>query len=150
MEKNYENLVIDFPDDGIARITMNRPERLNALTYGLVEDLHTALDFVDSQHEIRALIITGAGRGFCAGLDLTGFGKFLAPKILVSNSRAWRQQHIAELVHHMRDTRQPIIAAINGAVAGGDLSDALAILDTAVLQLNLVRHSSDWNFRMRY
>ena len=70
MEKNYENLVIDFPDDGIARITMNRPERLNALTYGLVEDLHAALDFVDSQHEIRALIITGAGRGFCAGLDI--------------------------------------------------------------------------------
>ena len=52
MEKNYENLDIDFPDDGIARITMNRPERLNALTYGLVEDLHAALDFVDSKHEI--------------------------------------------------------------------------------------------------
>ena len=45
MEKNYENLVIDFPDDGIARITMNRPERLNALTYGLVDDLHSALRF---------------------------------------------------------------------------------------------------------
>ena len=44
MEKNYENLDIDFPDDGIARITMNRPERLNALTLGLVDDLHSALD----------------------------------------------------------------------------------------------------------
>ena len=75
MEKNYENLDIDFPDDGIARITMNRPERLNALTLGLVDDLHSALDFVDNDQEIRALIITGAGRGFCAGLDLTGFGK---------------------------------------------------------------------------
>ena len=127
MEKNYENLVIDFPDDGIARITMNRPERLNALTYGLVEDLHTALDFVDSEHEIRALIITGAGRGFCAGLDLTGFGKIPGTEDFGEQQQGMAvQQHIAELVHHMRDTRQPIIAAINGAAAGGGFAIACA------------------------
>jgi|TARA_Y100001970_G_scaffold294171_1_gene447915 enoyl-CoA hydratase len=127
MEKNYENLDIDFPDDGIARITMNRPERLNALTLGLVDDLHSALDFVDNDQEIRALIITGAGRGFCAGLDLTGFGKIPGTEDFGEQQQGMAiQQHIAELVHHMRDTRQPIIAAINGAAAGGGFAIACA------------------------
>ena len=74
METTYDNLEIDFPEEGIARVTLNRPERLNAMTYGLVNDLHEALDAIDKDHAIRAVILTGAGRGFCAGLDLTGFG----------------------------------------------------------------------------
>ncbi len=46
MEQQYENVLVDSPVDGVARITLNRPERLNALTYGLVSDLHEALDLV--------------------------------------------------------------------------------------------------------
>ena len=55
METTYDNLQIDFPEDEIARITLNRPERLNAMTYGLVTDLHGALDAIDNDHSTRAI-----------------------------------------------------------------------------------------------
>ena len=127
MKDKYENLVIDFPEEEIARITLNRPERLNAMTHGLVTDLHEALDFFDSSHSVRVLILTGAGRGFCAGLDLTGFGKIPGTESFGEQQQGMAvQQHIAELVHHMRDVRQPIIAAVNGAAAGGGFALACA------------------------
>ncbi|MFL3020659.1 MAG: enoyl-CoA hydratase/isomerase family protein [Acidimicrobiales bacterium] len=127
MESTYDNLEIDFPEDGIARITLNRPERLNAMTYGLVTDLHEALDVIDNDHSTRAVIITGAGRGFCAGLDLTGFGKIPGTEEFGEQQQGMAvQQYIAELVHHMRDVRQPIIAGVNGAAAGGGFALACA------------------------
>ncbi len=127
MQHEYENVLVDAPADGVARITLNRPERLNALTFGLVEDLHSALDEVDRNHEMRSIIITGAGRGFCAGLDLTGFGSVPGTEDFGRPQQGMAtQQYIAELVHHMRDVRQPIIAAINGAAAGGGFAIACA------------------------
>jgi enoyl-CoA hydratase len=127
MEQQYENVLVDSPVDGVARITLNRPERLNALTYGLVSDLHEALDLVDGNHDIRSVIITGAGRGFCAGLDLTGFGTVPGTEGFGQQQAGMAvQQYIAELVHHMRDVRQPIISAINGAAAGGGFAIACA------------------------
>ena len=127
MEQSYENVVVDSPQPGVARITLNRPERLNALTYDLVSDLHQALDLVDSHHDTRAIIITGAGRGFCAGLDLTGFGVMPGTEKFGRQQQGMAvQQYIADLVHHMRDVRQPIIAAINGAAAGGGFAIACA------------------------
>ena len=104
METSYDNLQIDFPEDEIARITLNRPERLNAMTYGLVTDLHGALDAIDNDHSTRAIILTGAGRGFCAGLDLTGFGKIPGTEEFGEQQQGMAvQQYIAELVHHMRE-----------------------------------------------
>jgi len=127
MKDKYENLVIDFPEEEIARITLNRPERLNAMTYGLITDLHEAFDLIDGAHSVRAVILTGAGRGFCAGLDLTGFGKIPGTESFGEQQQGMAiQQHIADLVHHMRDVRQPIIAAINGASAGGGFALACA------------------------
>ena len=74
MSDGYENLAIDSPADGVTRIALNRPERLNAITHGLVSELHDALSAVDADYDARAIVLTGAGRGFCAGLDLTGYG----------------------------------------------------------------------------
>src|SRR5258707_2112060 len=110
----------------IALLTMNRPERLNAMTHELVADLHTALEQVRNDRTCRVVILTGAGRGFCAGLDLGGPGP--AP-----NADGWgqvgtgmkTQQHIAKLIPHMRALRQPIISAVNGPAAGGGLALAL-------------------------
>ena len=68
------NVEISQPADGVTQLTLNRPEKLNALTYDLVSELHAALDAVDRDHGCRVVILTGAGRGFCAGLDLNGFG----------------------------------------------------------------------------
>lgn len=120
-------VLIDEPAPGVTRLTMNRPDKLNALTYEMVDALHTALDAVDADHDCRAVILTGAGKGFCAGLDLNGFGTVPGTEDLgrVQQGMA-TQQIIAEVVHHMRDVRQPIISAINGAAAGGGFAFACA------------------------
>jgi len=118
---------ITSPKPGITQLTLNRPERLNALTYELVDELHAALDIVHADDKCRAVVITGAGRGFCAGLDLTGFGTVPGTEEHGRPQQGMAtQQFIAKLVPHMRATRQPIIAAINGAAAGGGFAIALA------------------------
>ncbi|MEZ5228371.1 MAG: enoyl-CoA hydratase-related protein [Acidimicrobiales bacterium] len=118
---------ITQPEPGITQLTLNRPERLNALTYELVEEVHRALDAAHADQTCRAIVLTGAGRGFCAGLDLTGFGTIPGTEDLGRPQQGMAvQQFIAKLVPHFRATRQPIIAAINGAAAGGGFAMALA------------------------
>jgi enoyl-CoA hydratase len=108
-------------------LTLNRPERLNAMNHELVSDVHAALDEIDADGDCRVAILTGAGRAFCAGLDLKGAGS--APNTEgVGRAQAGMlsQQHIASLYTHMRRVRKPIIAAVNGAAAGGGFAFALA------------------------
>ncbi|MDH4143775.1 MAG: enoyl-CoA hydratase/isomerase family protein [Acidimicrobiia bacterium] len=121
------NVEIDQPADGVTRLTLNRPERLNALTYELVDELHGALDAVHADHDCRVAIITGAGRGFCAGLDLTGFGTVPGTEDEGRPQQGLAvQQFIATLVPHLRSVRQPVISAVNGPCAGGGFAIALA------------------------
>jgi enoyl-CoA hydratase len=118
---------ITTPKPGIAQITLNRPERLNALTYELVDELHGALDAIHRDHRCRVAVITGAGRGFCAGLDLRGFGTVPGTEDQGRPQQGMAvQQFIAGLVPRMRSIRQPIIAAVNGPAAGGGFAIALA------------------------
>ena len=127
MSDSNSLVLLDNPADGVTRITLNRPSKLNALTNELINELHAALDQVDADHGCRAVILTGAGRGFCAGLDLNGFGVVEGTEDLGRVQKGMAvQQHIAEVVHHMRDVRQPIIAAINGPAAGGGFAFACA------------------------
>jgi enoyl-CoA hydratase len=116
-------------DEGITQLTLDRPERLNAMSRELVRDLHDALAAVEDDRDCRVVILTGAGRGFCAGLDLKETGDIAAdvadggggpPAAL----RA--QQHIAGLVTRLRALPKPVIAAVNGAATGGGLALALA------------------------
>ena len=67
-------LLVDQLDLGITRITLNRPETLNAMNSTLIADLHDALNRIASDPSCRVVVLTGAGRGFCAGLELGGYG----------------------------------------------------------------------------
>ena len=112
----------------VATITLNRPERLNALNTALSLDFHNALDEVADDPDIRAVIITGAGRGFCSGADvgqmqnsLEGQGGGPAPL-----QRIGMPAGVSELTPHLRRIPQPVIAAVNGVAAGGGLGVVLA------------------------
>src|SRR4051794_9207634 len=87
------------PRAGVTLLTLDRPERLNAMNHELVADLHDALDAVKRDRDCRVVVITGAGRGFCSGLDLKGAGE---PPNAEGLGRAQAgltaQQHIATLV----------------------------------------------------
>lgn len=121
------DVVIDRPSAEIALLTMNRPDDLNVLNKSLVTGLHDAIDSVSADPEVRVVILTGAGRGFCAGLDLNGYGddERLTAKGHVLGTLE-RQREIAELTTHIATLRQPVIAAVNGPAAGGGLALACA------------------------
>lgn len=119
-------LLVDDPAAGIRRLTLNRPDRLNAMTSELCESLHEELRRIAADRSCRAVIVTGAGRGFCAGLDLVGYGA--APENDGSDEprdRLANQVHMSRLVLALRALPQPVIAAVNGPAAGFGLAFAL-------------------------
>ncbi|MEO1064324.1 MAG: enoyl-CoA hydratase-related protein [Actinomycetota bacterium] len=121
------DLTITHPLDGVTQITLDRPDRLNAITYDLVEELHQTLRAIRADADCRVVVLTGAGRGFCAGLDLTGYGVVPGTEDQGHAQRGLAvQQHIATLVPAFRSLKQPVIAAVNGPAAGGGLAMALA------------------------
>jgi len=114
----YETL-IEERDDGVDTLTLNRPEALNALNGQLRGELLAALNAARRDETVRAVVITGAGRGFCAGADLRGG----------STERDFRRvlsSEYAPLIEAMRALPKPIVAAVNGVAAGAGVSLALA------------------------
>ena len=116
------------PRDGVLRIELHRPDRLNAMTAGMLDQLHGALTEAESDPTCPVVVLTGAGRGFCAGLDLDGYG--VPPHAIEEEGPVHRtlrtQRHIATVMQRIRRLPQPVIAQVNGPAAGGGLALVLA------------------------
>ncbi len=112
-------LLVEEPAPHVRLLTLNRPEQLNAMTAELCEALHVQMRAIAADRSCRVVVLTGAGRGFCAGIDLRGYGA--APgndESDLSRDRLINQQHMSTLVLGLRALPQPVIAAVNGPAAG--------------------------------
>ena len=103
-------------DAGIATITLNRPERLNALTFEVYKELRDTFQRLDTESGVRAIIITGAGRAFCSGGDVEDIIGALLGRDLKALQEFTRLT--CDLILAMRRCRRPIVGALNGTVAG--------------------------------
>ena len=121
-----ETVLVSWPSPAIGVITLNRPERLNALTHDVVDALVARLQEAGAQPDCRVLVLTGAGRGFCAGLDITANVNADSDEMRSLPLRMAGQEKFASMVRTIRTLRQPVIAAVNGAAAGAGMGLALA------------------------
>ncbi|MGH2692200.1 MAG: enoyl-CoA hydratase-related protein [Actinomycetota bacterium] len=121
---NYEQIAVDR-DGSVAKITLNRPDKLNALTQVMSDELVDAFTKAREDDSVRAVLLTGAGRGFCAGQDLTEFrdssdaGR--PPDIEAHLERAYHK-----LIPIMVEIPKPVVCAVNGVAAGAGVSLAVA------------------------
>ncbi|MDP9082733.1 MAG: enoyl-CoA hydratase-related protein [Pseudomonadota bacterium] len=109
-----------------AYVTLNRPDRLNALNSALIADLHAAATAIDADPEVRAVLLTAAGRGFCAGADLMSNDLLADPERSAGeNMRVRLQEHFNPMVHAWYQLRVPVVVAVQGIAAGAGVSVAL-------------------------
>ena len=115
-------VLIEHPAPHITAIVLNRPDRLNAMSIDLVIELHDRLEEVAADNDCRVVVLTGAGRAFCSGLDLKDYG--IVPNIdglSVGRIAQRSMRTYSRLIPLMRRMPQPIIAAVNGAAYGGGM-----------------------------
>ncbi len=124
-QANYETITIEKRPDGVAVLTLNRPERLNAVNGAMHSELTTIWLDLQADPDVRAAVLTGAGRAFCAG------GDFSPSSNMTTKTGLPMIQEARRIVDNMMDVENPIIAAVNGAAAG--LGATIALLCDVVI-----------------
>lgn len=119
---SWKTLLVDS-SDGIATVTLNRPERLNALNTELMTELDVALAEIDADSGNRCLLLTGAGRGFCSGADLAG-GDLTSDGGMPDLGKALHRNY-HPVIRRLAAYRMPVVCAVNGPAAGAGMSLAL-------------------------
>jgi enoyl-CoA hydratase len=114
---DYETLILE-KENGVRIVTLNRPDRLNALSRQLISELSKLIEELEEDEECVSVIITGAGRGFCAGADIKEMAESDSPRRPSGSSRF-------SLFNRLEELGKPVIAAINGPCNGGGLELAL-------------------------
>lgn len=119
----YQNILFQI-ESGIARLVLNRPDKLNSFTASMHEEVREALQQVQSDGSVRVLVISGAGRGFCAGQDLSD--RAVAPGSTAVDLGHSVEKYYAPLVLALRNLPMPVICSVNGVAAGAGANLALA------------------------
>lgn len=125
---DYQQIAFEVDADGIATLTLDRPEQLNAFTNTMKEEMIDAFDRADNDDKIRVVIVTGRGRGFCAGADLSsGPGTFDANRNGRSTDIGEYRDGGGQLTLRIFESKKPVIAAVNGPAVGVGMTMQLAM-----------------------
>lgn len=120
-------VTVTKPRPQVALVTLNRPERMNAMAFDVMVPLREHLEALHRDNDVRVVILTGAGEGFCSGADLEESGTLPNADGLSGSAMALRAMELLEdVVRTLRGLHQPVIAAVNGAAIGGGLCLSLA------------------------
>ena len=121
-------VLVDQPRPQVTLVTLNRPERMNAMAFDVMIPFREALERVSSDNDTRVVVVTGAGEGFCSGADLEDSGTIPNIDGLTRPSIAYRSMELLDdVIVALRKMHQPVIAAINGPAIGGGLCLSLAV-----------------------
>ncbi len=121
-----ETLELETPAGGVLLIRLNRPKQLNAINEVMRDEIAQTLASVSQDPAVHAVVITGAGRGFCSGIDIRDFGPGMLEASAPAIDRLRFQEAMAGLVRALADLPQPVVAAVNGACVGAGLAISLA------------------------
>jgi len=121
-----ETLIVERPHAGVVVVTLNRPKRLNAINDVMRRELTETLASIAADASVNAVVLTGAGRGFCSGIDMRDFGPDVPDADDPAIDRMRFQEAMAALPQAIWNLPQPVIAAVNGPCVGGGLALCLA------------------------
>jgi len=122
---DYETLYLDRIADGVARLTLNRPHQGNGVVPELIRDILDCFDRLDADLGMRVLVLTGAGKTFCAGADLGAMKRYLDERMMIEEE-PFNARLLGPVSPRLRSLRIPTIAALNGAATAGGFDLALA------------------------
>lgn len=135
-----DNILIDEPLEGVKRLTLNRPEAMNAFTFAMYRELIAILEDIRLDPSVRVVILTANGRGFCTGHDLRGGGQpdWIDPETTKPYRNRYNMAVLSEIPRLLRALPQPVICGVNGTVAGMGFSLQLAC------DISIAAQSAKW------